>query len=97
MTYGSPPATYCAAKKRAPSACAVRDEELKQLIIGVYEASGGVYGIRKIHAQLARQRTQVARYTVERLCRVLGIRGLVRGKFPADEQAPHRVSVPLIS
>ena len=76
------PATYYAAKKRAPSARAVQDEELKRQIMGVYEASGGVYGIRKIHAQLGRQGVRVARCTIERLCRVLGIRGVVRGKFP---------------
>lgn len=41
-----------------------------------------VYGIRKIHAHLIREGHQVARCTVERLCRELGIRGTVRGKYP---------------
>lgn len=41
-----------------------------------------VYGIRKIHAELIRQGTDVARCTVERLCQELGIRGVVRGKYP---------------
>lgn len=48
----------------------------------VYEASGGIYGRRKIRAALARQGIQVAKCTIERLCRELGIRGVVRGKFP---------------
>ncbi len=41
-----------------------------------------VYGIRKIHAELNRQGTVVARCTIERLCRELVIRGVVRGKYP---------------
>ena len=41
-----------------------------------------VYGIRKIHAQLLKQDLLVARCTVERLCKLLGIRGQVRGRFP---------------
>ena len=40
------------------------------------------YGIRKIHAQLAREGHDVARCTVERLCRELGVRGTVRGRWP---------------
>ncbi len=41
-----------------------------------------VYGIRKIHAELNRQGTVVARCTIERLCRELVIRGVVRGNYP---------------
>lgn len=41
-----------------------------------------VYGIRKIHAELGRKNVPVARCTIERLCRELGIRGTVRGRFP---------------
>ena len=48
----------------------------------VYEDSGGIYGRRKIRAALARRGITVAKCTVERLCRDLGIRGVVRGKFP---------------
>lgn len=76
------PAAHYAAKNRATSARAVRDEQLKQQIMDVYEASGGVYGIRKIHGQLARQGTLVAWCTIERPCRLLGIRDVARGKFP---------------
>ena len=47
-----------------------------------YEDSGGIYGRRKISAALARRGITVAKCTVERLCRELGIRGVVRGKFP---------------
>lgn len=48
----------------------------------VYEDSGGIYGRRKIRAALARKGIPVAKCTVERLCGDLGIRGVVRGKFP---------------
>lgn len=41
-----------------------------------------VYGIRKLHAELSRKHIPVARCTIERLCRELGIRGTVRGRFP---------------
>jgi putative transposase len=48
----------------------------------VYTENYGVYGARKIHAQLARQGHAVARCTVERLMRTAGLRGLSRGKGP---------------
>ena len=76
------PSTYYAAKKRPPSARALRDDELKTKIVDSYNDSKQVYGIRKIHADLTRQGVQVAQCTVERLCRELGIRGVVRGKYP---------------
>ncbi len=60
----------------------MRDEELKTAILASYNASRRVYGIRKIHADLRRQGIEVAQCTVQRLCRDLGIRGVVRGKYP---------------
>lgn len=76
------PATYYAARKRrlAPSPQSVRDEELKKQIKEVYEANYRVYGTRKVWRQLNRQGRQVARCTVERLMREIGIAGAVRGK-----------------
>ncbi len=76
------PSTYYAARKRLPSARTVRDEELKTKILDSYNDSKQVYGIRKIHADLTRQGVKVAQCTIERLCRELGIRGVVRGKYP---------------
>jgi len=76
------PSTYFARKTRPPSLRRQRDEEIKAQILTVYEKSGGLYGIRKIHAELRRTGVTVARCTIERLCRLLGIRGVVRGKFP---------------
>jgi putative transposase len=86
------PRTYYAAKNRVPSARAVRDEELKEEISRVYLENYGVYGARKVHAQLRREGTAVARCTVERLMRQMGLQGLRRGKRPrttiSDNQGP---------
>ncbi|WP_329371195.1 IS3 family transposase [Streptomyces sp. NBC_01483] len=76
------PSTYYAHHKRrsTPSARAVRDAELKKQISEVFEANYHVYGARKIWRELNRQGRRVARCTVERLMRELGIAGAVRGK-----------------
>jgi putative transposase len=58
----------------------VRDTELKELINEVYQANYRVYGARKIWRALHRRGHDVARCTVERLMRELGISGAVRGK-----------------
>jgi putative transposase len=49
-------------------------------ILRVYLENFQVYGARKIHKQLRRDGVMVARRTVERLMRVLGIAGAVRGR-----------------
>ncbi|HVD89409.1 MAG TPA: IS3 family transposase, partial [Jatrophihabitantaceae bacterium] len=74
------PSTYYAAKTRAPSARTVRDGELMPLIVAVHTANLGVYGARKIHAELNRQGTPIARCTVERLMNSLGLQGIRREK-----------------
>ena len=75
------PRTYYAAKTRPPSRRAVRDVELLVEIRRVHAASrGGLYGARKVHAQLAREGVRVARCTVERLMRSAGLHGVRRGK-----------------
>ena len=74
------PSTYYEAVRRAPSARAVRDEQLKAAISAVYVENYGVYGARKVWLVLNRQGTPVARCTVERLMRELGLAGARRGK-----------------
>jgi putative transposase len=74
------PSTYYAARSRPPSARAVRDQELKTVITRVHAANYGVYGARKVWHQLRRDGAAVARCTVERLMRELGLAGAVRGK-----------------
>jgi putative transposase len=74
------PATYYAAIKRAPSARQVQDAQLKEEIQRIWTEHRGVYGADKVWAQLKREGFRVARCTVERLMRALGLRGVVRGK-----------------
>lgn len=69
------PSTYYAAKNRPASARAVRDAFLKNEILRVHRDSGGTYGARRIWRQLQDDGIQVARCTVERLMRNMGISG----------------------
>ena len=74
------PSTYHAAKRRPPSARALRDEELKAEIARVHAEHFGVYGVRKVWRQLHHEGIAVARCTVERLMRRLHLEGVRRGK-----------------
>jgi transposase InsO family protein len=74
------PSTYYEARERPPSARAVRDCELKEEISRVYAENFGVYGARKVWRQLNREGLDVARCTVERLMRGLGLEGVKRGR-----------------
>ena len=80
------PSTYYAARGRAPSARAVRDEQVRTEISRVHKENYGVYGIRKVHAQLGRDGgvhgRPVARCTVARLMKAAGLRGVSRAKGP---------------
>jgi putative transposase len=81
------PSTYHAARSRAASARAVRDAKLKGEIARVHAEHFGVYGARKVWRQLHREGIAVARCTVERLMRELGLEGVRRGKT-------HRTTTP---
>jgi len=59
---------------------AKRDDELKPEIQRVWEENFHVYGIRKVWRQLKREGFELARCTVARLMRALGLRGVVRGR-----------------
>jgi transposase InsO family protein len=74
------PSTYYAASRRPASARAVRDIKLKVEIARVHAEQFGVYGARKVWRQLHREGISVARCTVERLMRELGLQGVRRGK-----------------
>ncbi|MFG1682906.1 IS3 family transposase [Nonomuraea sp. NPDC049269] len=74
------PSTYYAAKNRPPSARQVRDAELDDHIRRIHTTNYGVYGTRKVWRQLLREGHQVARCTVERRMRALGLQGARRGK-----------------
>jgi putative transposase len=74
------PSSYYAAVTRLPSARQQRDAVLKVAIRRVWDEQRQVYGADKVWAQLTREGTRVARCTVERLMRELGLRGVVRGQ-----------------
>ncbi|WP_345694686.1 IS3 family transposase [Kitasatospora terrestris] len=74
------PSTYFARKQRPMSARRLRDEELIPLVTAVWEESGRTYGVRRITRALVRAGHQVARCTVERLMRELGIEGVIHGQ-----------------
>lgn len=57
-----------------------RDEELKPHIQRVWNENFSVYGVRKVWRQLHREGESVARCTVARLMKSLGLAGVVRGK-----------------
>ncbi len=86
------PSTYYDARRRSLSARALRDGALKPEIARVHAENFGVYGAEKVWRQLRREGIPVARCTVERLMRDLGLRGVVRGKTrrttTPDEAAP---------
>jgi putative transposase len=65
----------------------VRDAKLKGEIARVHAEQFGVYGARKVWRQLHREGIAVARCTVERLMRELGLQGVRRGK-------PRRTTTP---
>jgi putative transposase len=76
------PQTYYAAKSRPPSTRSITDMVTLAKIASVHEKNYGVYGARKVHAQLKREGHPVARCTVERLMRNAGLRGILRTKGP---------------
>ncbi len=58
----------------------VRDADLREEIERVWKENRSVYGARKVWLQLKREGFCVARCTVERLMRHMGLQGVVRGR-----------------
>jgi putative transposase len=93
------PSTYYAHMTRPPSPRALRDEELKTEIARVWsdkDLGRGLAGARKVWHLLRREGIQVARCTVERLMRDLGLHGVtrvplrIRTTKPGDDDAAPR-------
>jgi putative transposase len=59
---------------------AKRDAELRALVDRVWRENFRVYGVRKVWRQLHREGVEVARCTVERLMRAMGLQGAMRGR-----------------
>jgi len=79
------PSTYyehkaCETDPQRRSARAKRDEWLCGEIERVWNANRRAYGPRKVYRQLRREGIEVARCTIERLMRGMGLSGVVRGR-----------------
>jgi len=57
-----------------------RDHALRPVINRVYAENYGVYGVRKVWRQMQREGYNIARCTVARLMRNMGLRGVIRGR-----------------
>lgn len=72
-----------------------RDIKLKALIRAVWDENFGVYGVRKVWRQLLRDGVKVARCTVARLMKVMGLEGVRRGRRIKTTQRDDAVPCPL--
>ena len=66
--------------RRVEAPRVVRDREILGEIRTVHADNLGVYGARKVHAELRRKGIGVARCTVERLMKADGLQGITRSK-----------------
>lgn len=95
------PSTVYAARTRPPSPRARRDEVLKDEIRAVHAENYSAFGARKMHVMLNRPvvaerhgQGHVARCTIERLMRCLGLRGIRRAKTPHTTRSAPREQCP---
>jgi putative transposase len=86
------PSTYYAAKTRAPSARACRDEAMKPILMTLWQDNYRVYGARKLWKAARRAGHDIGRDQVARLMGDLRIAGVRQGKrvrtTKADPGAP---------
>jgi putative transposase len=71
------------------------DAALRMEIKRVFDANFGVYGVRKVWRQLKREGFDVARCTVARLMKSMGLAGTVRGKPTRTTVSDKAASCPL--
>jgi transposase InsO family protein len=74
---------------------AKRDAKLSVHIRRVFAENFSVYGVRKVWRQLKREGVAVARCTVARLMRAMGLQGVVRGKRMKTTISDRAVPCPL--
>jgi transposase InsO family protein len=72
-----------------------RDDELREAIKPVHDARFGLSGTRKVWHQLRRQGVTVAKCTVERLMRTMGLAGVRRGKTTVTTVSNPKAPCPL--
>jgi putative transposase len=86
------PSCYHAFRRRGKSARQIEDERLSARIEAIYEANYSCYGVRKVWRTLLKEGETVARCTVERLMKRLGLRGATRGKMKRTTAAGKRAN-----
>ena len=87
-----------AARLRRPElrcARARRDDELAVHVQRIWNTNWQVYGVDKVWKQMNREGIRVARCTVERLMKRLGLRGVRRGKYKRTTIADTAATYPL--
>jgi putative transposase len=94
------PSTYRAhaARRRDPAKASPRtrrDAALRKEIQRVFDENFQVYGVRKVWKQLDREGEKVARCTVARLMRSMGLQGVVRGRPVKTTVSDRKVPCPL--
>ena len=84
---------YYAWSGRGPSEREIDNARLIDKIRSVYDATGGVYGVRRIHRQLLVDGERVSRNRVARLMRKCGIRARRKSKFRVTTDSKHNLPV----
>ena len=96
------PSTYYAAKKRelAPSARAVRDAVLMQVLMVLWVTNRKVYGAHKLWKAAVRAGHDIGRDQTARLMRELGIEGISRsevtGEVPGLQSVATAIGTPWV-
>ena len=72
-----------------------RDDDIKEQIKRVHDDSSGLYGTRKVWRQMRREGIKVAKRTVERLMRVMGLAGARRAKTTIATVSNPKAQCPL--
>ncbi|WP_176038806.1 IS3-like element ISRtr2 family transposase [Brucella tritici] len=92
----APSTYYDAIAKRTDvdrlSVRARRDAAMKVEIRRVFNENFQVYGVRKVWRQLQREGFDIARCTVSRLMRMMGLQGIIRGK-PVKTTVPDKAAL----
>ncbi len=73
---------------------AKRDAVLRREVQRVWDQNFKVYGVRKVWHQMRREGFDIARCTVERLMRQLGIQGVVAWQGPENNAARQSAALP---
>ena len=87
------PAGYYAWCGRGASERGIDDARLIERIRSIYDATGGVYGVRRVHRQLIADGERSSRNRVARLMRKCGIAARRRRKFRATTDSKHNLPV----